>query len=345
MKDAAFLLTLVLLLILPTACTEDEAVESMFSASQTENILKLDKDLELDWGLALKLELGLDPSIDLKAPELKERVNELRDSINTYVASEYSLMHHIGRQILRERGVDPDTAFSGGPGDPRLALIPVAAEILDKLNERFLRHGYTIVELYGPEDSAKVAARTPTGEGTHGPWDYYWETFGGGSDAGWFVHKEEEIHDCVAEVLSEVGGMVVFAAGSAKAVGVVGKALISFVGGATVITVGGGLTLAGVMYGAYRMGKCLEEQDRISGETCSLTVALDTYCKGVLKEDSGYSESSKASCRYILRDLLMKKIRGIEIRVDKDTLALVASPKFYPDWRDIIRRRNEGYGK
>jgi hypothetical protein len=309
---------IVLLALLPSACTEDENWSNLEKAVSVENSLGLEGP-----GGDLKLRL------DLTKPELMFRVDELRDSIAQFMMPEFSLMHRIGRQILRERGVDPDTAFSGGPNDPRLALIPNAAQLLDRLDRAFNRNGYTVVEFYHPEDSAKVAARTPTGEGTPGPWDDHWAQYGGGHNPGVLEYDEEDIHDCAVEVVKEVGSMVVVAFAGAKLGGVAGKALISFVGGATVATVGGAINLAGIMYGAYRMGKCLDQkkQDRENGITCTMTKRLEDVYQQCLDSEE-YRSPSWWFCYHQLWELNMAKWYALEKRLQKDTLDLVVSPEF-----------------
>lgn len=179
-------------------------MESISLASSTDNNLALENELDFNEELQLELELGLDPSMDLNSPVLKERISELRDSVNTFMGPEFNLMMRAGRNILRDRGIDPDTAFSEGPNDLRLAMVPWAADMLDKLNQRFERHGYSIVDFYDLADTTK-AARTPTGRETKGPWDDYWAQY---DDDTWLTASEDDINACLGEVLGSVGGGV-----------------------------------------------------------------------------------------------------------------------------------------
>jgi hypothetical protein len=335
MKTFKLFPAIVLLLIFPTGCSDDAVLESLVSASRTDHNLVLNKDLGFNRELELKLELDLDLNMDLNAPALKERVSELRDSIQTYMEPEFVLMQELGRKVLRDRGIDPDTAFSEGHNDPRLAMIPFAAEVMDKLNKRFERHGYTIVDLYHPSDSAKVAARHGAGMNTGGPWDDYWAQYD--TDA-WMEYSEDDLNECFGKVIGEVGGMVGLAIGLLGKAG--GRALIAFVGGATVISVGKGISVAGLMYGAYRMGKCLEQkrQEAINGITCSITISLVDYCRNVI--ESEYSTKEEIlSCQKQLFELNRAKFGALDKRLQDDTLALVVSEKFEPDWRETLKRR------
>jgi hypothetical protein len=315
-------LLVILIFILLPSCREDQSIEDLALTSRTDNTSLLERnDLYLD----LKMKLDLNPALDLYNPILRTRVQEVRDSIETYMGAEFALLHRIGRQILQERGVDPDTAFSGGPNDPRLSQIPMAAYYLDRANEHFLRHGLTIDDFYSAEDTTKTA-RKPTGKDTRGPWDDLWDKY----DGVFYGASEEDIHDCLNEVIGEVGGMVALAETWAGTVGVGGKALIAFVGGNTVLTVGAGIGIAGFAYGIYRLNKCMTEKAQVNRVTCAITVSLEDYYASCL--ESEVSGSPKwSSCFEQLRKLQAAKFGRLERTLGMDTLTLVLAEEYDPN--------------
>jgi hypothetical protein len=327
MKNATLFLALLLLMFLAPACSKEELDASLVTATKTDNQLVPDKNLEFE----LELKLDIDPSMDLGSPVLLARVEEVRDSINTFISPEFSLMQEAGRQILRQRGVDPDTAFEGGANDPRLAMIPQAAYILDNLNERFIQNGMTIVDIYYLKGERKG---NPTGEGTRGPWDDYWDSMD--SDHAMVNHPWDDIHNCSAKVFQEVGAQVAVVGFGAKLLGVTGKALIGFVGGGAVITVGGAIGIAAAGYGLYQMDLCLKRLDIERGITCSITKDLEDRYRKCLETAEPQSEEWKF-CFEMLRDLVIGKMRGLDIRLS-DTLELVVSEEYTPQLVELINK-------
>lgn len=308
-----------MILLTAGACSEEDIPKLIEKTTYTDNALLLKRQA---FDRELKLKLNLSPDFDLQNPIVLTRVGEVRDSIETYMGAEFSLLHRIGRKILRERGVDPDTAFPGGPNDPRIAQIPTAAYYLDRVNEHFLRHGLTIVNFYHPDDTPKEA-RTPGGKDTRGPWDDLWDRY----DGAWYLADAEDKHDCVSEVIAEVGGMVALAETWATTSKVAGRALIAFVGGYTVLTVSAGIAVAGFAYAAYRLNKCLAEKAQEDRITCSITIPLDDFYTKCL-ESEAYGSSQWVSCFEELRDLQMKKFGKLEKTLGMDTLTLVLAGEY-----------------
>jgi hypothetical protein len=231
---------------------------------------------------------------------------------------EFYAMQEIGRKILRNYGVDPDTAFSGGPDDPRLALVPAALEKLNILNKHFLDIGYTIKDVQ-PRDPD--AHHTPTGEDTPGPW--------GDLDLDW--EEEEHVHSiseltskeleaCWRHSLKELTLTVGPIAAGAKTFEMWGKALLTLVEIESVLTVGVGIGIAGSFYLGYKMMECT--QDKINDrEKCHITVDLDEWCRR--KRAAGEDDRSCDP-----RHLISSKLSALELRLGTDTLRLVVDPNF-----------------
>lgn len=306
--------------MLPSACSEDAAMESMVSANQADDALTLEEPVD---DLALKL--------DLTNPVLKLRVHQVRDSIEQFMTPEILALQQQGRQILRQRGVDPDTAFSGGPNDMRLALIPAAANVLDRLNEPFARRGYYIKDLYyfGNESYS-----TPTGRDTPGPWEYYWEKE---ERYGWIELTEDEFEDCAVQVLERAGLLIGSAFAAVNYYQVGGKALLAFASGEAILTVGAGLAILSAGWLIHRMDKCVQE--KIAVRKCDITIDLEEYCKRLWA-----AGEREAACDNLM--MVKAKMATLELRLGADTLNLVVDPAFNPgptgdtdlkDIKDIVK--------
>jgi hypothetical protein len=310
MKNVTLVLGLVLLLILPSSCTEDAVLESLVSASRTDNNLVLGNPGDTP-----------KPELDLTNPVLKFRVDQIRDSIKQFMTPEIQALQQQGRIILRQRGVDPDTAFSGGPNDIRLALIPTASDVLGRINEPFAKRGYYIQDLFYLDEES---IHTPTGENTPGPWDFYWEQQ---EKTPWLQLSKEELDACFQEVLAKVGLVIGSAAGAVKFYDVGAKALIAFAAGEVVLSVAAGLGIAGGLYFIYKMDECVQ---KTMTERCEITISLDEYCRRL--REAGEKD---AGCD--MRMLAAAKMAGLELRLGTDTLSLVVDPDFVapePEFKD-----------
>lgn len=228
------------------------------------------------------------------------------------------VLKQLGREILRQRGIDPDTAFSGGPNDMRLALIPEAARQLDKLNEPFARRGYVILDVYAL--TGKERNGNPVGKDTPGPWDYYWEAQ---EKNAWIDLTLDEFDKCVGNVLEDIGIKVGSAAAVLAFYGAGPKALISMVGTGTLVTVSGALGLVAAAYFTYKMDRCVAET--IRNRECEITISMDEWCRRNRK-----AGEQDAGCDQYYLELAKSKMHALLIRVKQDTFNLVIDPSFNP---------------
>jgi hypothetical protein len=131
MKNATIFTAIVLFALLPSACTEDENWSNLEKAVNVENGFVLEKP-----GGDLKEKV----KTDLK---LQQRVMAIRNEITLALTPELEASKMIGREILRSRGVNPDSAF-GDPNDSRLAMVPLMAALLDSINREWNKQGMQI---------------------------------------------------------------------------------------------------------------------------------------------------------------------------------------------------------
>lgn len=307
MRKAILILRLIPIFLVSMACSEDTMVESLSKNSRLDNS-QIMFEHESDFTLQL----------DLTKPALSWRINELRDSINHFMAHEMLALKDQGREILRQRGVDPDTAFSGGPNDMRLALIPEAARQLDKLNEPFARRGYVILDVYALGTNERNG--NPVGIDTPGPWDYYWEAQGKNA---WIDLTVDEFDKCIGSVLEDIGVKVGAAAAIVAFYGAGPKALISLVGTGTIVTVSASLGLVAAAYFIYKMDKCVAET--IQNRGCEITISMEEWCRR--KQKAGEQD---AGCDRYYLELVKSKMHELLIRVKQDTFNLVIDPSFNP---------------
>ena len=233
---------------------------------------------------------------------------------------EFLLLQELGRQILRERGVNPDTAFSGGINDPRLAKVPAAAAVLDSLNTSFVKKGLTIVDIYWLDSGRDPTS--PTGISS-GPFDDLWDDLNEGDK-----YSDENVKACLEESLTKVGGVIAAVSGTAGFFGVTGKAVISFVGGPVVLTVSGVIAIGAFMYWSHSMEECLVERQRQKGEGCHITMTIEQDCKENIEQGGAMANPW---CHRYLINLLADKWDHLEARLGADTLQLVVDPAFNTD--------------
>ncbi|MGV3504679.1 MAG: hypothetical protein ACO1O1_13310 [Adhaeribacter sp.] len=308
MKNWVSNLRLISFIFVFVACSEDTMVESLSKNSRLDNSQILPEQVP-----------GFTSQLDLTKPELSWRVQELRDSINYFMAPEMLALKQLGRDILRQRGIDPDTAFPGGPNDIRLALIPEAARQLDKLNEPFTRRGYVILDVYPLRGNGRNG--NPVGSNTPGPWDYYWEAQ---EKNAWIDLTVDEFDKCIGVVLEDIGIKIGAAAAIVTFYGAGPKALISLVGTGTLVTVSAALGLASAAYFTYKMDKCVAET--IKNRECEITINIEEWCRR--KRSSGEQD---IGCDQYYLELAKSKMHELLIRVKQDTFNLVIDASFFPE--------------
>lgn len=130
MEEHLKFVMLVMVLLTASACSEDPELANLKSAVRVDNSLMSPVD---------RLELQL--ATDLK---LQKRVFEIQNHISQAIVSDMEFEKLLGRSILKNRFVDPNTAFSEGADDPRLALVPVMTDFLDSINQEMNKSGLYI---------------------------------------------------------------------------------------------------------------------------------------------------------------------------------------------------------
>lgn len=230
MKTVTIYLGLVLLLIFPSACSEEEVFESLVSFEQENNLLRLDKPFD---DLGLKLETDL---------MLQKRVWEIQTQLNQALAPNMAALAVMGKDILRSRGVDPDTVFTG-PDDVRFALVPMVTEILDSINAEMNKEGYYIESVVWT-DEKDLQHQIGNGKSISITQDLQWGRH--------WSKKANALTDCFDQggALTILGGMTAAMAWT-KTTG----AVIATVAGVVVPT-WAAVAMVGGGYYAYRVGDC-----------------------------------------------------------------------------------------
>ena len=123
------------MLIVPSGCSEEEAVKPLVKAERVDPDMVLD-DIDLD----LELDLDLNPAF-------LARKEEIKWSLEDQVAPDVAAMIPLGKSMLATYGIKPE-AISSDPDDPKFAV----AAILIDLIETAHANGYEFVEGPLPPD-------------------------------------------------------------------------------------------------------------------------------------------------------------------------------------------------
>jgi hypothetical protein len=282
-----------LLALLPSACTEDENWSNLEKAINVDNNFVLDKP-----GGDLKEKV----KTDLK---LQRRVMAIRTEIETAMAPDFEASMEVGRQILRSRGVDPDTAFAS-PNDPGLALVPAITDYLDSLNQQLYSQGLQVADVIVIPDGQP--AQTVSGNSISITQNVDFGTL---------------MVDCLVSEGSKIGIMVAGALYGLKEHKVAGKLIMRGVSASRATY------LLGAMYLSYRWGRCTGEAYR--GETdCSVTKRLP--CSELLKYGpDGFPEYVGPikghpywRCAEEQKALIIAKMATLELQL-ADTLSVAAT--------------------
>jgi hypothetical protein len=302
MKNLEKLLLLGLVLLFPASCSEDAVLESIVSAERTENEMVMQQEL----GLIKILDLDLKPSL-----KLSERAFAVRDSIETQMAQEYELLMIAGRGILRDRGVDPATAFPGGINDPRLATVALIIDDLDSIGYEYYKQGLEIIDIYDiPADNNSTVTNGNTISITQDN------------------KVLDDVFDCIGDEGARVGLIFGSIGAFAEWAGISG-AIVVGVAGSTALTVTGAIAVAGGFYLAYKVRKCLDNKWSRNPD-CTITQKLDINCAELVRrgiEHAGiYATCEGAMCTTVydecldqVRSLVYDKINRLELRL-ADTL-------------------------
>lgn len=114
---------------IPFACDQEDMLDNLESQVRVDNnIIKV----ELPSDLEVKLQTDL---------MLQKRVLEIQTELNEALTPSMEALAILGKDILRSRGVNPDTVFAG-PDDVRFALVPMVTEILDSINAEMNKEGF-----------------------------------------------------------------------------------------------------------------------------------------------------------------------------------------------------------
>jgi hypothetical protein len=266
---------------------------------------------------------------------------EIQDSLNSGLTPEFLLLQQVGRDLLREVGVDPTTAFPGGINDPMLASVPAAAELLNAISKK---KGLIVSDIiYTP------AGRDGTGIDTPGPWDDYWDSFGGGgsgNDDG-NKHLLEDLYVCLADEGARITAVYTGVYWLVGKAGYTGTALLTMTtaGVSTVmLTVGAGVTALAATFFAYRVKGCIDEKARTTG--CHITMMIEEDCQNKVNQGppaplgpdatneekvDHYMRTQKyEGCKAYLVDLAADKFHQMIINMGVDSFKTVLAASFVP---------------
>jgi len=300
MKTGSKFLLLVMVLLTAVSCTEDVGLESI------ERAARIDHNL-----------VGLYDGSDFKlvySEELDKRALEIQFMIAQEMKQEHELLMIAGADILRNRGIDPATAFSEGLDDPRLARVALLINVIDSIGYEYYKQGLVIESVYpiGPYNEIVVS---------------------NGSSISVSQNTEidmDDIYDCIGDEGARAG--VVF--GSIMAVAGwsgVGGAIVVGIIGSTTLTVTGAIGVVGAFYMAHKVRKCLNAKERAK-ITCSVTKKVDIDCVELVmngREKAGIwgGECEGRFCKTVydgcldkINNLVLDKMAGLELQLG-DTLA------------------------
>lgn len=296
---------MVMVLLTAGACTEDAGLESVERAVRTDNYL---------------VEPYGNPDFKLVASEkLDKRAFEIQFMVSQEMNQEYELLKITGADILRNRGVDPATAFSEGLKDPRLARVALLIDVIDSIGYEYYKQGLVIESVYPirPYNELAVSNANSISVTQHTKIDI------------------DDIYDCIGDEGARAG----FVFGSVMAVagwsGVSG-AIVVIIIGSTRLTVTGAIGVVGAFYMAHKVRKCLDAKERAK-ITCAVTKKVDIDCMELVMNDrekagiwggkceGRFCKTVYDGCLDKINSLVLDKMAGLELKLG-DTLAYALEP-------------------